>query len=369
MVPPALPAAPPPLPPAARAWDVPATVVLPGALLVALLISTQYLFQPFVWRNWPVDEVLLGWVDILWGRAVTAFSIGAALVLAGRVPVRSALLRAALMAVAIAIGAAVGELAPLLLHDEGTENDVQRALGRVMRWTVLGGSISAMVYLWRRSGDARACAQAADLRRALTERQLAQTNLQVLRSRLEPHFLFNTLATVRRLQQTEPAQGARLLDKLLSYLRLTLGADTARQSTLGQEVDLVESYLGVVAMRMSGRLTLHWDVPAELRACELPALTIATLVENAVKHGIAPQAEGGSIEVRARAQGGMLEVTVADTGAGFSGVGGSGIGLANIRARLATLYGAQATLELAAHVPSGVCARLCVPQRWVEGAS
>ena len=113
---PALPAVPPgPNPSGAvtRGWSLPPAVVLPGALLVAVLISTQFLFQPFVWRNWPVDEVLLGWLDVLRDRAITALAIGMALVAAGRVPWRSPKVGIMLLCLAIASGAALGELAPI----------------------------------------------------------------------------------------------------------------------------------------------------------------------------------------------------------------------------------------------------------------
>lgn len=349
MVSPALPAATdlPSLPevPAAgagvRAWELSATIALPGALLVAVLISTQFLFQPFVWRHWPIDEVLLGWFDVIRERATTALAIAVALVAAGRVPLHRPRARTALMFAAIA---------------------------RALQWTVVGCSIASMVYLWRRSVDARAAVQGAELRRSQVEGQLAQVRLQVLRSRIEPHFLFNTLATVRRLHLTDPALGAQLLEHLLSYLRRTLATESAQQTSLGQELDLVAAYLNVVATRMAGRLSLRWDVPDELRDCELPPLTIATLVENAVKHGIAPRPEGGTIEVRAQAVGAMLEVTVADTGVGFTGSGGSGIGLANIRSRLATLYGASGSLTLESNRPSGLRARMCLPRRPVGAA-
>ena len=139
--------------------------------------------------------------------------------------------------------------------------------------------------------------QATELRRAQMERQIAQSRLQMLRSQIEPHFLFNTLATVRRLHHTEPAQGAQLLTHFLDYLRLTLPTLHDEGATLGQEIDLVQAYLGVVAVRMSGRLQVSFEVSDELRACEFPALSIATLVENAVKHGIAPAPEGGAIQV------------------------------------------------------------------------
>jgi LytS/YehU family sensor histidine kinase len=304
---------------------------------------------------------------VLRARAITATAIGLALITVGRIHCRSAGTRAMLLCLAIACGAVIGETVPITItaDEQATPQDLLLALGRVLQWTLVGGSVAVMVWLWRRSLDARAAAQAAELRRAQIEGQLAQTNLQLLRSRIEPHFLFNTLATVRRLHHTDPAQGARLLSHFLSYLRSTLSGTALQQGTLGQEIDLVDAYLGIVALRMSGRLVVHWHVPAELRRCELPPLTMATLVENAVKHGITPLPEGGAIEIAARTSGGVLEVTVTDTGVGFgsTGGGGSGIGLANVRARLATLYGAAGTLDLQGNPPSGVCARMRLPCR------
>jgi signal transduction histidine kinase len=345
-----------------RDWHLPARVVLPVALLVALLLSTQFLFQPFVWRNWPVDEVMLGWLDIMRARATTALAIGVALVLVSRMQVGHPGARAALLAGAIALGAGVGELAPLVADERAAAHELHLALGRVLQWTVVGCSSVVMVHLWRRSADARAAVQAAELRASQTERQLAQVRLQALRSRIEPHFLFNTLANVRRLRHVDPTQGAGLLADFLTYLRITLASESAQRTSLGQELDLVRAYLNIVATRMSGRLALRWDVPDELLACELPPLVIATLVENAVKHGIAPRPAGGSIEVRAQAVGATLEITVADDGVGFTGSGGSGIGLANTRARLATLYGAAGTLTLENNRPGGVRARIGLPR-------
>ena len=353
----------------ARAWDLPAAITLPGALLVAVLISTQFLFQPFVWRHWSIDEVLLGWLDVMRERAITALTIGVALVVVGRVPLRIPSARFALMFAAIACGAVAGELTALAVDGRNAAHDLQLALARALQWTVVGCSTAAMSYLWRRSVNTRAAVQSTELHRSQVERQLAEVRLQVLRSRIEPHFLFNTLATVRRLHLTDPALGARLLEHLLSYLRRTLETENAQQTSLGQELDLVAAYLNVVATRMAGRLSLHWDVPEALRECELPPLTIATLVENAIKHGIGPRPEGGTIEVRARAVGATLEVTVADTGVGFSASGGSGIGLANIRARLATLYGATGSLTLESNRPRGVRARMCLPRRLAGAAS
>ena len=356
------------LAPATLVSGLPPTVVLPVALLLALLLSTQFLAQPFVWRNWPIDEVLLGWFDVMRSKAITALAIGFALVATDRLPMRSPRWRAVWLCVAIAVGAAVGELVPLAADTRSGTAGLLLALGRVLQWTLVGCSVVAMYSLWRSSADARSAVQGAELRRSQADSQLAQLRLQSLRSRIEPHFLFNTLATVRRLHHTDPADGARLLGHFLSYLRLTLASERAQHATLGDEIDLVGAYLHIVALRMSGRLKLRWDVSAELRGCELPPLLIATLVENAVKHGIAPRPEGGMIEVAARAVGALLEVTVADTGAGFTGSGGSGIGLLNTRARLATLYGAAGTLTLENNRPSGVLARMRLPRRGAETA-
>jgi Histidine kinase len=348
--------------PRVPAWDAPARIVIPAALLIALLLSTQFLAQPFVWRNWPLDEVLLGWRDVFFSRALTALAIGAALMAAGRLRVRRAGVRAGLLASAIATGAAAGELLPLAFDAQATSIELQLAVGRLLQTTLVGCGVAAMVSLWQSSAAARAAAQDVELRRTRIEQQLAQLRLQVLRSRIEPHFLFNTLATVRRLHQTDPAQGQRLLGHFIAYLRWTLASAEVQHIRLGQEVDLVHAYLSVVAARMSGRLGLHWHVTEALRDCMVPPLVLATLAENAVKHGIASMPEGGAIDVCAHAlDAGTLEITVADTGAGLSGSGGSGIGLTNVRARLETLYGGAASLGLEHNPPHGVLARLRLP--------
>ena len=332
--------------------------------LVALAMSTQLLFQPFVWRNFGADEIFDGWLDLLGQRLAVALSIAFVLALASRQRAHTAFARAAWFGAAIFVGAWIGE-GILLVLGGLPPPDAGSFIARVGQWFMLAVSVAALHYLWRRSGVMGAASQATALRRVQLDRQVVQARLQALRSQIEPHFLFNTLATVRRLQQTEPDQGAQLLGHFLAYLRSTLpqrsGSDT---DTLGCEVDLVRAYLGVVATRMAGRLTLRFDVPDALRAAALPPLSIATLVENAVKHGIAPRPEGGAIEVRARADGGVLEVVVADSGVGFSGSGGTGIGLANIRARLHTLYPGASGLALAARSPCGVCATMRLPLSW-----
>jgi LytS/YehU family sensor histidine kinase len=199
-----------------------------------------------------------------------------------------------------------------------------------------------------------------ELRRVQTQRQAAATQLCALRGQIEPHFLFNTLATVRRLHQTDPAQGAPLLGHFISYLRSTQ-PDASAGGTLAEELALTSAYLGIIAARMSGRLQVEYEIQEDVRQTPFPPLTIATLVENAVKHGIAPVPEGGTICVSVKAVSGSLEAVVSDTGAGFVGTSGTGIGLANIRARLHTLYGSAGTLSLRANTPRGVRAAIRIP--------
>ncbi|CAN5918594.1 sensor histidine kinase [soil metagenome] len=341
----------------------PSTAAAAWGVVVALGMSTQLLFQPFVWRHWPWEEVLAAWLGIAWQRAAVALGIVAIISLAWRLPGRSPTVRALTLAAAIVLGAMAGEMALVAMGSLDAPPSAMAVATRVLQWGALSASIASIFFLWRRSVSLQAEARSIELRRVQTSRQLMRARLQALRSQIEPHFLFNTLATVRRLQRTDHGQGAQLLSDFLAYLHATLPDMQKEGSTLGQEIDLVRAYLGVVSARMHGRLDVIIDISKGLRACEFPPLALATLVENSVKHGIGPSLESGSILVLARIVDASLEVVVADTGVGFSGAGhgGSGIGLANTRERLRTLYGAEGTLRLERNDPRGVRATLRLP--------
>jgi hypothetical protein len=348
--------------------SVPLGTALPLAIVTGVLMSTQMLFQPFVWRNWPLDEILLGWFDAVRDALVVACMIALAVVWVTAATVRRVAVRALLLGGAIVGGAGAGHLLLALVGGDWPATPSALA-APVARWSLMAASVAGIHYTWQRAREANAAVADAELQRVQAEHQAAQVHLQALRGQIEPHFLFNTLATVRRLQHTEPAEGAQLLAHFLDYLRLTLPARSTGRGRLGDEIDLVHAYLGVVAVRMSGRLRIEWDVADALGELEFPPLVVATLVENAIRHGLAPLPGPGTLHIGARRAADVLEVVVADTGVGFSGQGGCGIGLANIRARLATAYGAAASLRLEGNTPRGVRAVVRLPCRAAGGAA
>lgn len=206
--------------------------------------------------------------------------------------------------------------------------------------------------------------------REAVERQLAQAQLQVLQAQVEPHFLFNTLAAVDYLIQTDAPRASRMQRELINYLRCALPQMREETSTLGREVALVRSYLELIKMRIEDRLTLEYRIPPELEHARFPPMMLQSLVENAIKHGIEPKPEGGTVAISASVRQNMLWVEVKDTGVGFQGdedmlegprPDGGGIGLANIRERLAVMYRGKARFTLRSDDETGTVVRIAVP--------
>jgi LytS/YehU family sensor histidine kinase len=193
------------------------------------------------------------------------------------------------------------------------------------------------------------------------DRRMSEAQLRVLQSQIEPHFLFNSLAHVRRLYQTDPSSGRAMMWHLSRYLSATQSAMRESSIALGQELDLAAAYLNIQQTRMKPRLAFLFVVPAELRDARVPPMMVTTLVENAVKHGLSSLPKGGTIDIGARIYENTLHVWVSDTGQGFQASLGAGVGLSNIRARLAMLYGAAAQLSLSENTPHGVCATIAMP--------
>ncbi|HET6263286.1 MAG TPA: histidine kinase, partial [Usitatibacter sp.] len=191
--------------------------------------------------------------------------------------------------------------------------------------------------------------------------QVTEAKLAALQAQVEPHFLYNTLASVQALTEVDPAKANAMTGHLIQYLRNALPKMRESVSTVGQEVELVRAYLSILQMRMGERLAFDIDVPEALAALPFPPLMLPSLVENAIKHGLEPQREGGRVTITASVEDGRLRLKVADTGRGFGETVGAGVGLANIRERLAALYGGVAHLTLEANEPRGVVATIEVP--------
>jgi sensor histidine kinase YesM len=194
------------------------------------------------------------------------------------------------------------------------------------------------------------------------KRQTSQSQLMLLQSQLEPHMLFNTLANLRALITTDPKRAQAMLDHLVAYLRATLGASRQTQHTLQNEFDRVGDYLEIMSVRMGPRLRYSLDLPEALATVQVPTLLLQPLVENALLHGLEPKVEGGQISVTARLLNQQLMLQVQDTGCGLTEghAASSGFGLAQVRERLATHYGAGAQFKLANTPPMGTSALITI---------
>jgi signal transduction histidine kinase len=214
----------------------------------------------------------------------------------------------------------------------------------------------------RRVAERRRGEQAATVQTHV-EKELTAAKLSLLHAQVEPHFLYNTLASAQYLTRTDPTLADQMLGNLITYLRHSLPRTDTSPSTLGEEVERARAYLEILKIRMGERLALSIDVPKQLLGMPFPTMMLQTLVENAIKHGLEPRTAGGTVWILAKEVEGRVAVTVADDGEGFSDKtrGGTGIGLKNVRERLRLAYGGDASLQVVANFPSGVAATITVP--------
>jgi two-component system LytT family sensor kinase len=196
------------------------------------------------------------------------------------------------------------------------------------------------------------------------EARLAEAQLQVLRSQLQPHFLFNTLHAISALVQQDPDRADHAIALLSDLLRMTLECGPEQEVSLQQELEFVQRYLDIEQMRFGDRLTVRLEVPDDIRDACVPSFVLQPMVENAIRHGIAQRSEGGRIEIIAARSNADLELLVLDNGQGFSQAGiREGVGLGNTRARLQQLYGTRGRMTLTQTPGVGASVRLTVPFR------
>ena len=201
------------------------------------------------------------------------------------------------------------------------------------------------------------------------ERRLMEAQMAALQAQVEPHFLFNTLALIGQLIETDPPEAARIHANLIEYLRSTLPQMRAPNGgTLRHQVELARAHLAIMKARMKERLEFSFDVPDYLENAVFPPTMLQILIENSIKHGLEPKIAGGRIDVRAYLIDGTMHVDVQDNGIGFNMHAGEGVGLANIRERLRLLYGSRAELVIEMPAIGGALASIRVPYIVTEKA-
>ncbi|MBB5204952.1 signal transduction histidine kinase [Inhella inkyongensis] len=318
-----------------------------------------------------------GWEPALWKLVARVFGVGLVLMLVfglfelwpRRLP--AWLPRWVLQVVAVGVAVPLALFVAFWLTDPAGAAPFwqTKRLQGYMTFTFLGMLVApwAALAALLRQREAKVEKQAIDfeLERSEMARQALEARMRLLTAQAQPHFLFNTLANVQALVETGSPRAPQLLQALTDYLRAAVPRLDGAANTLGQELELVRAYLELMQMRMPDRLAFALHVQPGLQGLRCPPMTLLTLVENAVQHGIDPSEEGGRIDVLAeRLEGeagkdGRCRLRVVDTGIGLQASGGGlGTGLAALRERLLWAYGGSATLGLQEVHPHGIQATI-----------
>jgi len=237
---------------------------------------------------------------------------------------------------------------------------------------ILASIIIKINYKGRLQAEVKAAQATETAESEALKRQVVEARMAAMQAQVEPHFLFNTLASIDHLIETDPPRASAMQKNLIALLRASM--PTMREASdgaprdLGRELAVIRPYLEILKVRMEERLSTAIAVPDGLLSAEFPSMMLQTLVENAIKHGLEPKAEGGLLRVKAEVLHGKLAVSVADTGLGFGkgDTAGTGVGLANIRERLQLLYGSKATLTVAENLPAGTLVTVTVPYKTIQ---
>ena len=269
-------------------------------------------------------------------------------------------------------GAVVGGIAAKLAMT-GDLSTVLAQFVPVAPQILIGGLVTGLVYavlmvsivqyrrtqLQRNNADLARLAQQEKMRR-----QLADARLKLMQAQVEPHFLFNTLASVQQLAESKAPEAAQLTAQLITFLRAGLASLREESTTLAREFKAIDAYLMIMKTRMQDRLAFELDLPPALNDIDMPPAMLISLVENAIKHGLEPNPDGGKISVMARLENERLRLTVSDTGLGLglsAAKTGGGVGLDNIRQRLRAIFANDARLIVAENVPHGFIAVIDIP--------
>ena len=245
-------------------------------------------------------------------------------------------------------------------------------------WWVLGSAILKFTYKGRLQAEVKAAKATETAESESLKRQVVEARMAAMQAQVEPHFLFNTLASIDHLIETDPPRASLMQKNLIALLRASMPSmrevnspGGANPRDLGRELAVIRPYLEILKVRMEERLSTEIRVSDGLMSAEFPPMMLQSLVENAIKHGLEPKAEGGRLTVSADVVHGKLAVTVADTGLGFgkAATAGTGIGLSNIRERLQLLYGGKAGLKVTENPGGGTAVTITVPYQSTSGGT
>ena len=275
-----------------------------------------------------------------------------------RPPARASL-QIAIIVAAVAIGAAIGTIFGALANGINAYQFIRQYSTVFAHFILVGllfGVIAGYIFIsLGKIGEEK-------MKRLETEKNALESELKLVQSQMEPHFLFNTLSNILGFIDRHPEKAKRMVESFTSFLRSSLFLARSDSIMLSQEMDVVRHYLEISSIRMGERLGYDFDVPDELLGLRIPPLLIQPLVENAVKHGLEPALKGGTVTVEARRGGDIVRIAVTDSGVGIKENDHvHGIALENIRKRLDLLYAERGKLIIRENEPSGIRAVIEVP--------
>ena len=309
------------------------------------------------------------WLPWLWQRLQTSVLMVAPGMLAARLASRgypTSVRMCIRTVVAFVLGSAVGHwlafwLIPGVHTVTGKVWPLSVYANSLLLSTLMAAAVVGAMYWWRRETVIREELHRTRMGLLALKADCADSELLRLRTQIEPHFLFNTMATIVQMYQTDGPAAGRTLARLIDYMSAARAHMQRQEAVLGDEVALTEGYLEIQRLRMGARLRYEIEVSPELRGNRIPPAALLTLVENAIKHGLSPRPGGGLLRVAAHRDGVWVALNVSDSGVGFRATSGRGLGLANLRARILGLYGSEASLRLTGAEEGGVMATMRLP--------
>ena len=266
----------------------------------------------------------------------------------------------------IVIGAMFGSYIALLILEKVYGLDLgfveRNYFNTILLGLFFGTIISYFFYSRYRMLEMENQTKAEQLTRLAREKELTEAQFKLFQAQIEPHFLFNTLANIGSLIESSPLRAKSMLDSLNQYLRVSLKRTRNEETTLGQEIELLEAYLSILKQRMQERLEYKITCDEALLSMPFPPLLIQPLIENAIKHGLEPKLEGGFVHLSIDNRNG-LKIEVEDNGSGFDKPWKPGVGLDNVYQRVKNLYGEDALLDVNSNSMGGVSSMIYIPEQ------